>query len=70
MEQMAQPQITGYCRAPPWMGNNLVTKTVTIVLPMLQFNQFLANQPAGQVWLDFYIQDDTEVDFAQLTLVQ
>ena len=54
----------------PWMGNSLVAKTVTIVIPMLQFNQFLANQPPGQVWLDFYIQDDTEVDSVQLNIVQ
>ena len=54
----------------PWVGNALLTKTVTITIPMLQFNQFILNQPTGPVWLDFIMQDDTEVDFAQLTLVQ
>ena len=54
----------------PWMGNGLLTKTVTIVIPMAQFNQFLINQPAGPVWLDFLLQDDTEVDSVQLSIVQ
>ena len=54
----------------PWMGNAFVTKTVTIVIPMAQFNQFLINQPAGTVWLDFRLQDDTEVDSVQLSIVQ
>ena len=54
----------------PWVANTLLTKTVTITIPMLQFNQFLLNQPTGPIWLDFRVQDDTEVDFAHLTLVQ
>ena len=46
----------------PWVANTLLTKTVTITIPMLQFNQFLLNQPTGPIWLDFRVQDDTEVD--------
>ena len=52
----------------PWVANTLLTKTVTIT--MLQFNQFLLNQPTGPIWLDFRVQGDTEVDFVHLTLVQ
>ena len=54
----------------PWLGNTLLTKAVTITIPMLQFNQFLINQPPGPVWLDFLLQDDTEVDSVQLSIVQ
>ena len=54
----------------PWVANTLLTKAVTITITMLQFNQFLLNQPTGPIWLDFRVQDDTEVDFAHLTLVQ
>ena len=54
----------------PWLGNTLLTKAVTITIPMAQFNQFLINQPPGQVWLDFLLQDDTEVDSVQLSIVQ
>ena len=54
----------------PWLGNTLLTKAVTITIPMAQFNQFLINQPPGPVWLDFRLQDDTEVDSVQLSIVQ
>ena len=35
----------------PWVANTLLTKTVTITIPMLQFNQFLLNQPTYRSYL-------------------
>ena len=54
----------------PWLGNTLLTKTVTLTIPMAAMNQFILTQPSSPVWLDYLIQDDTEVDSISVQLVQ
>jgi hypothetical protein len=63
--------------AKPWQvsntdttDNGMLTRTLSIPLSAAQLNQFILSAPLGPVWLDFLIQDDTEVDFVQLSIVQ
>ncbi len=54
----------------PWLNTTVLTKTVTLTIPMAQMNQLIMNQPPGPVWLDYLIQDDTEVDSITVQLIQ
>lgn len=53
---------------PLWQSTGLTDRVLTVPLPAAALNNYIFNGPPGTSLLDVYVQDDSNVDYAKLTV--
>jgi hypothetical protein len=53
---------------PIWNSTDPLAKTILVPLSAAALNSYIMTNVTGQWWLDVYLQDDTSVDYAKLTV--